>query len=94
MIKNNTTTDTITQARPYGDVPFDTRHGSPFDRGHSDSYYRRSCSPHYYEGAVADSARVEIRHMNYKEIEAYVAGYKHNEEVDQEFKDHGYGGWR
>jgi hypothetical protein len=96
MIKNNTTTEdtTLIDNRPYGDVPFNTRHGSPFDRGHSDSYYRRAAAPHFYKGATGSSERVEVSSMSYKEIEAYIAGYKQNEEVDQEFKDYGYGGGR
>jgi hypothetical protein len=37
---------------------------------------------------------VEIGNMNYLEIEAYVAGFKYNEEVDMMFKDYGWGDGR
>ena len=73
---------------------YDERHGGPYDRGYSDSYYRRSCAPHYYKGATGTTERVEIGNMNYLEIEAYVAGFKYNEEVDMMFKDYGWGDGR
>ncbi len=33
-------------------IVFETRHGSPYDRGSADSYYGRPRIPHYYAGAT------------------------------------------
>ena len=38
---------------------WDDRHGGPFDRGASDSYYRRGIDPHFYIGSTYQSPRVE-----------------------------------
>ena len=59
---------------------YDQRHGGPFDRGSADSYYGRSYNPHYYEGATAQSQRVELADMTAEEITAYTAGYNWNEQ--------------
>lgn len=59
---------------------YDQRHGGAFDRGSADSYYGRSYNPHYYVGATATSARVELADMTAEEITAYTAGYNWNEQ--------------
>ena len=59
---------------------YDQRHGGPFDRGSADSYYGRSYNPHYYQGATAQSLRVELAAMSAEEITAYTAGYNWNEQ--------------
>ena len=56
---------------------YDTRHGGPFDRGAADSYYHRRRNPHYYVGGTGHSK--PIMELTAQEIEAYNAGYDHNE---------------
>ena len=58
---------------------FDTRHGSPYDRGSADSYYGREYSPHYFTGDSFNSPRIELKDMSVHEIIAYTAGYRDNE---------------
>ena len=53
-------------------------HGSLFDRGSADSYYRRPRSPHYYPEGTYNGARVTD--LNEAEIAAYNAGYDYNEQ--------------
>jgi hypothetical protein len=61
-------------------IVFETRHGSPYDRGTADSYYRRGYTPHYYLGATGSSPRVNLKDMTPDEIVAYTAGYNDNED--------------
>lgn len=61
-------------------MTYDQRHGGPYDRGSADSYYHRGPQPHYYVGGTATSDRVEEKDMTEAEIEAYMAGYRDNEE--------------
>ena len=61
-------------------IVFETRHGSPYDRGSADSYYGRGRRPHYYKGDTGSSERVEAKDMTPDEIVAYNAGYDDNEE--------------
>jgi hypothetical protein len=61
-------------------IIFETRHGSPYDRGSADSYYRRGRNPHYFKGDSYSSARVNYKDMTPDEVEAYHAGYDDNEE--------------
>ena len=58
---------------------YDTRHGGAFDRGSADSYYGRARRPHYYVGATYHGAEVKQGLMTQAEIDAYHAGYDHNE---------------
>jgi hypothetical protein len=58
---------------------YDQRHGGPFDRGSADSYYGRPFEPHYYRGATGTSEKVLSVVMSVIELEAYAAGYEHNE---------------
>lgn len=67
-------------------IVFETRHGSPYDRGGADSYYRRSYNPHYYKGDTGSSERVPLARMTPDEIVAYTAGYNDNED-DGNYKD-------
>lgn len=53
-------------------------HGSLFDRGSADSYYRRPRSPHYYPDGTYNGQRVTD--LTEAEIEAYNAGYDWNEQ--------------
>ena len=50
-------------------------HGSPFDRGSADSWYRRQPEPHY----MIDGARIERADMTAEQIAEYKAGYDSNE---------------
>ena len=59
------------------ETQYDTRHGGPFDRGAADSYYHRRRNPHYYVGGTGHSK--PIMELTAQEIEAYNAGYDHNE---------------
>lgn len=58
---------------------YDTRHGGPFDRGSADSHYNRPFEPHYYRGATHSTDIVLAVVMSVVELEAYAAGYEHNE---------------
>lgn len=58
----------------------DTRHGSAYDRGSADAYYRRSFDPHYYLGATGSSPKITQEFMTEEQIDAYAAGY--NEQVE------------
>ena len=55
------------------------KHGDPFDRGMSDSYYGRIRTPHK-GGVGGDSGpRIESNEMSLQEIADYGAGYNYNE---------------
>ncbi len=55
----------------------DRGHGSPHDRGKADSWYRRGCRPHYYEGATGST--LKITDLAPAEVAEYVAGYNAGE---------------
>ena len=59
------------------DTMYDTRHGSPFDRGSADSWYDRPKCPH--KGGVGGDSGVRTTDLTPEEVEAYHAGYDHNE---------------
>lgn len=56
-----------------------TAHGSPWDRGAADSYYRRPRDPH--KGGVGGDtgARVALEELSEQEIYEYHAGYDWND---------------
>ena len=62
------------------EMPYDKRHGGPYDRGSADSYYRRPIQPHYYKANTYTSERVEEAQMTGEEIAAYMAGYRENKQ--------------
>ena len=66
----------------------DRRHGGPFDRGMSDSYYQRGRFPHMYVGATGMSELLDEEQMSEAELNAYYAGFSYNENVEQDFKEH------
>jgi hypothetical protein len=68
------------------EVVYDKRHGGPWERGVMDSYYRRGCDPHYYKEGTYSSPRVERKDMTEDEVDAYIAGFNHNEEFG-DFKE-------
>ena len=69
---------------------YDQRHGGPFDRGSSDSYYGRPERPHYFEGGTYQSK--EITDLTDDEVAAYLAGYEDNEKHGDK-KDWGWVDW-
>ena len=63
----------------YRGVVFDRTHGSPFDRGTSDSYYHRPQQAHWYPEGTGRGTRVEPKDMSLGEMHAYFMGYEFNE---------------
>jgi len=55
----------------------DHAHGSPYDRGSADSWYRRQPQPHY----MIDEARIEKVNMTAEQIAEYEAGFADNEKT-------------
>ena len=58
-------------------MTYDKRHGSPWDRGSADSYYRRPYKPHKYVEGTMTSEKVES--LSAIDLAAYDAGYEANE---------------
>ena len=56
-------------------------HGSPFDRGQADSYYRRGRDPHWYPNGSYKEPRIDESEMTPEEIQEYHLGFDHNEEM-------------
>lgn len=63
----------------YSEIKFDQTHGSPYDRGSADAYYRRHANPHKWPQGTGNGTKVELTDPN--EIKAYMAGY--NETTDR-----------
>jgi hypothetical protein len=72
----------------YNGTVYNSEHGSPFDRGSSDSYYRRSLDPHYYDKTDGKLVRRVRDEMTYDQIQEYYAGYEYNEMLG-DYKDYG-----
>ena len=62
-------------------------HGSAFDRGRADSYYRRSRRPHYWPEGTGHG--LDVTDLTEQELAEYHAGYDENEAMG-DFKDYGY----
>jgi hypothetical protein len=60
-----------------GEKKYDQSHGSPYDRGRADSWYRRPSSPHKWPEGTGRGEKVTD--LTPEEIEAYEAGYEDNE---------------
>ena len=61
------------------------KHGSPYDRGSADSYYRRPAKPHYFpDGDVGFSD--PVTDLTDEEKAEYYRGYEDNERAG-DFKD-------
>ena len=59
------------------------RHGSLYDRGSADSYYRRPKNPHWYpEGTYHGNV---VTDLTEEEVKEYMLGYDEN----NDFKDWG-----
>ena len=67
---------------------YDHRHGGPYDRGSSDSYYRREYRPHYFVGATYSSEEITGDRLTAEELDAYRAGFEWNESIGA-YKDYG-----
>jgi len=67
-----------------------THHGSPYDRGGADSYYRRGVNPHYYGGPqggpFGGTVKIYMMDMSQEEIDQYMKGYQDNEDAG-DFKE-------
>jgi hypothetical protein len=59
-------------------------HGSPYDRGSADSFYRRPGQAHY----IVDGARIEKADMTAEQIAEYEAGFLDNEKRTDSRKDY------
>ena len=59
-------------------------HGSPFDRGSADSWYRRQAQAHY----MINGARIEKVDMTAEQIAEYYAGYEDNHKQTDSRKDY------
>lgn len=64
------------------------RHGSAYDRGAADSYYRRGRRPHYFKGGTYTSDEVTREDMTEEEIKEYHRGFDENE-ANGDHKDWG-----
>jgi hypothetical protein len=62
---------------------FQRNHGSLYDRGGADSYYRRPVDPHWYPKGTYNGERIDK--LTQEEIEEYMKGYNENDD----FKDWG-----
>jgi len=62
------------------------KHGSPYDRGSADSYYRRGPEPHWYPEGTYKGERVTEERMTAAQIAEYYAGFDCNERM-QNFKE-------
>ena len=74
-----------TYTETYKGKEYTAYHGSPFDRGAADSYYGRARDPHYYPNGSYNGEPVV--QLTTEELEAYNAGFDHNELVLRDFKD-------
>ena len=61
----------------------DRTHGSPWDRGSADSYYRRAKNPHWYPEGTYHGTKVTD--LTEEEVKEYMLGYDEN----NDFKDWG-----
>lgn len=60
--------------------------GGPYDRGKADSYYGRSCEPHYWPDGFQNGKCVKEENMSRAEVLAYFVGWDDNEAAGN-FKD-------
>jgi hypothetical protein len=54
------------------------RHGSLFDRGRADAWYRRSFEPHWYPNGTYTGPRID--RLTAEEIDEYNRGYLYQQE--------------
>jgi hypothetical protein len=63
-----------------------TMHGSPYDRGSADAYYRRPINPHYYPAGDVGFSEPISELTNEQEME-YLQGYW-EQQKSGDFKDY------
>jgi hypothetical protein len=63
------------------------RHGGPYDRGSSDSYYRRIFDPHHWPLGSYHGERINEEDMTSEEIMEYAEGYDDNDDAGN-FKEY------
>jgi hypothetical protein len=61
-------------------------HGSPYDRGSADAYYRRPINPHYYPGADVGFSE-PMKSMTKDQENEYLKGYW-DQQKSGDFKDY------
>lgn len=71
---------TMIQFYEYNGKQYAQSHGNAFDRGSADSWYHRARDPHCWPQGSYKGTRVEALDMTAEQIEAYHAGYDHNEQ--------------
>lgn len=71
---------TMIQFYEYNGKRYAQSHGNAFDRGSADSWYHRARDPHCWPQGSYKGTRVEALDMTAEQIEAYHAGYDHNEQ--------------
>jgi len=69
-------------------VDFGRGHGSPYDRGYADAYYRRPIKPHWYPTGTYRGIRIDEDSMTQDQVGEYYAGYQAAEDAD-DYKDFG-----
>lgn len=57
------------------------KHGSPYDRGGADSYYRRPRDPHWWPDGTNHGRRIGSLQMTEDEIREYNEGFDDNEKL-------------
>ena len=57
------------------------KHGSPFDRGGADFWYRRPAEPHYWPDGTGHGTKITEAEMTAEQIEEYYDGYEEAEEI-------------
>ena len=66
-------------------------HGSPYDRGSADSFYRRQPQPHYvlpFKSGRGNGRKIEQADMTAEQIAEYYAGYEDNHKQTDSRKDY------
>lgn len=58
-------------------MPVDKSHGSLWDRGSADSYYRRPRDPHYYPHGSYNGE--PVTDLSPEQVKEYLAGYAWNQ---------------
>lgn len=66
----------------------ETYHGSPYDRGSADAYYRRASDPHKYPNGTYSEPRIGESDLTPEEVAAYNKGYA-DQVASGDFKDWG-----
>lgn len=56
-------------------------HGSPYDRGSADAFYRRGCNPHWYPEGTHVGRRIDEDEMTEEQVNEYLKGYSYAIEV-------------